>query len=83
MLAVHERGDSFFTRVRCSPNGIRSVNVLFFGVITRNERYGAGRFKSGEGAVSALRKLKAFSHGGIENVMVSAARGGYIFQVRV
>lgn len=61
---------------------MHSVSVLFFGVVARNERFGAGRFKSAEGAASALRKLKAFSRGGIENVMVSAAKGGYIFEVR-
>lgn len=61
---------------------MHSADAIFFDVISCNERYVAGRFKSADGAASALRKLKAFSQGGIENVMVSAEKGGYIFEVR-
>lgn len=39
-------------------------------------------FNSSEDATLALRKLKAFSDGGIDNVTVSASRGGYNFEVQ-
>lgn len=40
-----------------------------------------GSFNSSEDATLALGNLKAFSDGGIDNVTVSASKGGYNFEV--